>query len=83
MYREVGSLQWDLATFSKHLFTSNIEMVKTMPAMRETWVQSLGWEDPWKREWLPTAVFLPEEFHGQRSLADYNPWGRKELHMTE
>ena len=28
-------------------------------------------------------VFLPEEFHGQRSLGGYNPWGRKELDMTE
>ena len=28
----------------------------------------LVWEDPWKRKWQPTAVFLPGEFHGQRSL---------------
>ena len=27
----------------------------------------------WRREWLPTLVFLPREFHGQRSLAGYNP----------
>ena len=33
---------------------------------------------PWRREWLPTAVFLPGESHGQRSLAGYSPWGRKE-----
>ena len=32
---------------------------------------------PWRREWLPTPVFLPGEFHGQRSLAVYNPWGHK------
>ena len=24
---------------------------------------------PWRRKWQPTSVFLPEEFHGQRSLA--------------
>jgi len=35
----------------------------------ETQVRSLGQEDPWRREWLPTPVFLPGEFHGQRSLA--------------
>ena len=29
------------------------------------------------REWLPTAVFLPGEFYGQRSLEGYSPWGRK------
>ena len=30
-----------------------------------------------------TPVFLPEKFHGQRSLMGYNPWGGKELDMTE
>ena len=35
------------------------------------------------RERQPTPVFLPGEFHGQRSLAGYSPWGYKELDMTE
>ena len=34
-------------------------------------------------EWLRTPVFLPGEFHGQRSLAGYSPWGRKESNTTE
>ena len=51
--------------------------------MQETQVPSLGQEDPLEKEWLPTPVFLPREFHGQRSLADYSPWGRKESDMTE
>ena len=38
---------------------------------------------PWRREWLPTSVFWPGEFHGQRSLAGYSPWGCKELEMTK
>ena len=37
----------------------------------------------WRREWLPTPVFLPGEFHGQRRLADLSRWGLKELDMTE
>ena len=37
----------------------------------------------WRREWLPTSVLLPGEFHGQRSLMGYSPWGRKESDMTE
>ena len=37
----------------------------------------------WSRAWQPTPVFLPGEFHGQRSLAGYNPWGHKESDMTE
>ena len=46
-------------------------------------VQSLIWKLPWRREWLPTPVFLPGEFHGHRSLAGCSPWGHKELDMTE
>ena len=38
---------------------------------------------PWSRKWQPTPVFLPRKFHGQRSLAGYSPWGRKESDMTE
>ena len=49
-------------------------MIKSPPAMQETWVQYLVGKIPWRREWLPTAVFLPGEFHGQRSLEGYSPW---------
>ena len=59
------------------------QIVKTLPITQETWVQSLGWEDPLEREWHPTPVFLPEEFHGQRSLVGYSPLGCKELDTTE
>ena len=41
------------------------------------------WEDPLRREGVPTPVFWPGESHGQRILAGYGPWGRKELDMTE
>ena len=34
---------------------------------------------PWRRTWLPTPVFLPGEFHRQRSLAGYNPWGSQRV----
>ena len=51
------------------------QMVKRLPAMWETRVQSLGREDPWRRKWQPTPVFLPGKFHGQRSLVGDNPWG--------
>ena len=37
---------------------------------------------PWRRQWQPTPVFLPEESHGQRSLAGYSPWGHKESDTT-
>jgi len=38
---------------------------------------------PWRRERLPTPVFWPGEFHGQRSLVGYSPWSCKELDTTE
>ena len=38
---------------------------------------------PWRRAWQPTPVFLPGEPEGQRSLAGYSPWGRKESDTTE
>ena len=61
------------------------QLVKNLPAMQGTEIKSLGQEEgnPWRREWLPTPVFLPGEFHGQRSLVGYNPWRRKELDMTK
>jgi len=33
----------------------------------------LSWEDPWRRKWQPTPVFLPGKSHGQRSLVGYSP----------
>ena len=44
------------------------QTVKNLPAMRETQVRSLVGKIPWRREWLPTPVFLPRKSHGQRSL---------------
>ena len=48
------------------------QRVKRLPAMQEIWVRSLCQEDPWRRKWQPTPVFLPGESHGQRSLVDYS-----------
>ena len=59
------------------------QTVKNLPAVQETRVQSLVRKIPWRRAWRPTPVFLPEESHGQRSLAGYSPWGLKESDMTE
>ena len=58
-------------------------MVKNPPAMRETWVQSLGWEDPLEKGMAATPVFLPGKSHGQRSLAGCSPRSHKESNTTE
>ena len=44
---------------------------------------SLSWEDPRRRKWQFTPVFLLGQSHGQRILVSYSPWGRKESDMTE
>ena len=44
-------------------------MVKKLPALQDTQVQSMGQEDPLEEKCQPIPIFLPEEFHGQRSLA--------------
>ena len=59
--------------------------VKNLPAMqetKETWVRSLGQEDPLDKEIATHSSILPGESHGQRSLLGYSPWGHRELDMT-
>ena len=58
-------------------------VVKNLPAIARDvkkprfnlWVGKI----PWRKKWQPTPVFLPREFHGQRSLVGYSPLTRKEL----
>ena len=59
------------------------QMVRNLPEVQETQVQSLGQKDPLEKKMAP--VFLPREFHEQRSLnlEGYRKWGCKELDMTE
>ena len=54
------------------------QMVKNPLAMRVTWVQSLGWEDPLKAGMANHSSILVWRIHGQRNLAGYSPWGHKE-----
>ena len=58
-------------------------MVKRLPTLRETRIESLGQEDPLEKKWQPTPVLLSGKPHGQRSLVGYSPWGRKESDTTE
>ena len=56
-------------------------MVKNLHAMQETWVQSLGREDPLEKAMAAHSSILAWESHGQRSLAGHSPWGQ-ELDVT-
>ena len=53
------------------------QTINNLPAMQETW------EDPWRRKWQPTPVFLPEKSHGRKSLAGHSPSGLKDSDTTE
>ena len=55
------------------------QTVKSLPEMQIPWVRKI----PWRKVRLPTPVFLSGEFHGQRSLVGYNPWGHKESDTIE
>ena len=58
-------------------------MIKNLPAIQESWVLSLSWEDPLEKGMATTPVFLPGDFHGQRSLVGYSPWDQKGLDTFE
>ena len=74
-------LLFDLSLFF-HGLPWWLRTVKHLPAIGETWVGSLGREDPLEEE-TSTPVLLPGKLHGLRSLVGYSPWGHKELGMTE
>ena len=59
------------------------QTVKKLPVMQENRLRSLGSEEPLEKGMAPTLLFLPVEVHGQRSLADYSSWGRKESETTD
>ena len=58
-------------------------MVKNLPAMQKTRVQSLGREDPLEKEMATHSSILARRIPRQRSLAGYSPCGRKESDTTE
>ena len=64
------------------LFPNGASLVahgKNLPIVQETWVQSLGQEHPLEKE----MDMQSREFHGQRNLVGYSPWGHKEMQLSE
>ena len=70
------SLQYSWASLVAHL-------VKNLPAIQETWVQSLGQEDPLENEMPAHSNILPWRIPWMRSQVGYSPWGHKELDITK
>ena len=59
------------------------QLVKNLPAMRKTWVRSLGWEDPLEKGMATQLSILAGEFHGQMSHVGYSPWDHRKSDVTE
>ena len=57
-------------------------MVRNLSAVKVIWIGSLGGDSSWRRELQNTPVFHGE-FHGEKSLVGYSPWGCKESNTTE
>ena len=58
-------------------------MVKRLPAMWETWVQSLGWEDLLEKEMATHSSTLAWKIPWMEELVAYIPWDREESDTTE
>ena len=69
--------------YSRHLASLMAQMVKRLPAMQETWVWSLGWEDPLEKEMATHSSILGWKISHGWSLVGYSPWGCKESDTTE
>ena len=77
----------DVTTFSScYLQNQKVKKLKSRRT-HDNHFQNIGltrfMQNFWSRKWLPIPVFLPGNFHGQRSLAGYSLWGRQESETTE
>ena len=68
---------------SQMIYYMMAQMEKNLPAMQETWVQSLGREDLLEKEMATRSSNPAWRIPWQRSLVGYSPWGHKESDMTE
>ena len=59
------------------------QTVKNLPAMRETWVRSLGWEDPLEEEMATHSSILAWRIPGTEELGGLQSTGHKESDTTE
>ena len=73
-----GHVKLTLSKTDFNLLLRDPQRVKNSPAMRETWVLCLGWEDPLEKGKATHSSILAWRFHGL-----YSPWGHKELDTTE
>ena len=63
-------------------FTGSSDGKRVCPQCRRLRFNPWVGQIPWRRKWQATPIFSPGEFHGQRSLTGYSPWGCKESDTT-
>ena len=75
----VGKIPWEGIWYPLHYSWASVvaQMVRSLPAVWEIWVDAWAGKIPWRRKWQPTPVVSPGKSCGQRNLADYSPWGHK------
>ena len=77
---EAMQQQQQQGVYGVSLIAQMVKIHLSMQVIRfNPWVKKLAW----RRKWLPTPVFLPGEFYGQRSPEGYSPWDCKVSDMTE
>ena len=60
-----------------------VQLVENLPAMWETWIQSLGWEDALEEGMATHSSILAWKIPRMESLVGYSPQGQEESDMTE
>ena len=80
-----SSVIWELSPGYSPWASLMAQLVKNLPAIQERRCRFNPWVGKilWSRKWQPTAVFVPEKFHGQRSLVSHSPKVHKESDTTE
>ena len=74
---------WLLSSYLQELLVAmgkvGGSVLKNLPANAGDSNSNLGQEDPWRRKWQLTPVFLPGISHGQMNLVSYSPWVCKRI----
>ena len=68
-------LNWILISWASQWLSAEESACQCRRRGFDLWVGKI----PWRKKWQPTPIFLPEKFHGGRSLVDYNPWDCKRV----
>ena len=74
---------WPWGSFGLHHLLWGSSVVKNVPAVQKTWVQSLGWEDPLEKGMATHSSILAREIPWTEGLGRHSPWGPKELDTTK